>query len=109
MKPTVRLVVRTAAVLLFIAVRHAAAADDSLVRAAAAGDMKTVRAILQQGHDPGNVDVRAGDGSTALHWAVRAEDIDTTNALLRAGAKVSAVNALGVTPAYLAAESGNAA
>jgi len=105
MTPTVRLFVRTAALLAVLAARSAAAADDPFVRAAAAGDMKTVRAMLQQGHD---VDARAGDGSTALHWAVRAEDLDTTNALLRAGAKVAVTNALGVTPAYLAAESGNA-
>ena len=109
MRLTIRLVVCTTAVLLFLAARPAAAADDPFVRAAAAGDMKAVRAMLQQGHDPGKVDARAGDGSTALHWAVRAEDLETTNALLRAGANATVANALGVTPAYLAAESGNAA
>lgn len=109
MRPTVRLRISATALLLLLPLlteRRAGAADDRLVRAAAAGDTKTVRALLQQGHD---ADARAGDGSTALHWAVRAEDLDTTNALLRAGAKVSSANALGVTPVYLSAESGNAA
>ena len=68
--------------------------------------MKAVRTLLRQGHA---VDAREGDGSTPLHWAVRAEDLDTVNALLAGGAKVAAPNALGVTPAYMAAEMGNAA
>lgn len=100
-----RLFLGTAALLLFIA-PHASAADDPLVRAAVAGDMPAVRTLLRQ---PRDVDARAGDGSTALHWAVRAEDSDTVNALLRAGAHVSVANALGVTPVYVAAELGNAA
>jgi ankyrin repeat protein len=100
-----RLFIGTAALLLLLAC-HASAADDPLVRAAVAGDMQAVRTLLRQAHD---VDARAGDGSTALHWAVRAEDADTVNALLRAGAHVSVANALGVTPAYVAAENGNAA
>jgi ankyrin repeat protein len=99
-----RLLLGTAALLLLVAPRGSAA-DDPLVRAAAAGDMTAVRTLLRQAHD---VDARAGDGSTALHWAVRAEDPDTVNALLRAGAHVSVANALGVTPAYVAAELGNA-
>jgi uncharacterized protein len=52
--------------------------------------------------------VRTGDGSTALHWVVHNEDLEAVNAALRSGAQVSAANALGVTPAYLAAERGNA-
>jgi ankyrin len=95
----------TPALLLLLA-SHASAADDPLVRAAVAGDMPAVRTLLRQGRD---VDARAADGSTALHWAVRAEDPDAVNALLGAGAHVSVANALGVTPAYVAAELGNAA
>jgi ankyrin repeat protein len=100
-----RLFLGTAALLLLTA-PPASAADDPLVHAAASGDMPAVRTLLRQAHD---VDARAGDGSTALHWAVRAEDPDTVNALLRAGAHVGVANALGVTPAYVAAELGNAA
>jgi ankyrin repeat protein len=46
-------------------------------------------------------DVRTGDGSTALHWAVHNEDLEAVNAALRSGAQVSAANALGVTPASM--------
>ena len=70
------------------------------------GSTAAVREALAHGS---SVNVRAADGTTALHWAVRAEDADTVNALLRAGAHVSVANALGVTPAYVAAENGNAA
>ena len=95
-----------AALLVVLIAASSRAADDPLVRAAAAGDAKSVSALLAQRHDP---NARTGDGSTALHWAVRAEDLGAVTALLRAGAQVSTPNALGVTPAYLAAESGNAA
>jgi ankyrin repeat protein len=84
----------------------AAAADDPLVRAAAAGDGAALRALLKQGHD---VNATGPDGATALHWAVRADDISTVEVLLRAGAKVSVANTLGVPPAYVAAQNGNAA
>ena len=52
----------------------AAAADDPpLVRAARAGDAQTVSRLLQQRTD---VNAAAIDGTTALHWAVRADDLD---------------------------------
>jgi ankyrin len=107
MKPIARRATQTAALLLFISIQsiRILAAEDPLVRAAAAGDGKAVRALLQQGHD---VNARGGDGSAALHWAVRADDLDLVNTLLRAGAQASLATALGVTPAYLAAESGSA-
>ena len=71
----------------------AAAADDPLVRAAAGGDMAAVRALVKQGHD---VNATGPDGATALHWAVRADDLATVDALIRAGARVDVRNALGV-------------
>jgi ankyrin repeat protein len=49
------------------------------------------------------------DGTTPLHWAVRANDLDTTQRLLRAGANPDAANRYGVTPLSLAAENGSAA
>jgi ankyrin repeat protein len=106
MERIVRILVHTAALVLLLAPRFASAADDPIVRAAANGDMKAVRALLVQKHDP---DGRGSDGSTALHWAARAEDLETVNALLRAGAHAAIANAFGVTPAYVAADNGNAA
>ena len=49
------------------------------------------------------------DGATALHWVVRADDLEAADLLLRAGARPSTPNALGLTPVYIAAENGNAA
>jgi ankyrin repeat protein len=101
----VRVFIPQAALFVLLAAASTHAADDPLVTAAAAGDVKSVRTLLGQRHDP---NARSTDGSTALHWAVRSEDLEVVNALLKAGAQVSMANALGVTPVYLAAESGNA-
>ena len=49
------------------------------------------------------------DGTTPLHWAVRAGDVDATRRLLKDGADASAANRYGATPLSLAAEAGNAA
>jgi ankyrin repeat protein len=48
------------------------------------------------------------DGTTALHWAVRANDLDAAQRLLRAGANPDAANRYGVTPLSLAAENASA-
>jgi ankyrin repeat protein len=48
------------------------------------------------------------DGTTALHWAVRNDDVQLVDRLIRAGANVKAANRYGVTPLYLAAVNGNA-
>src|SRR5438552_16992820 len=65
-----------------------------------------VRSLLQKKAD---VNAAQVDGTTALHWAVRADDLETADLLIRAGAKVSAANREGVTPMQLAAMNGNAA
>ena len=49
------------------------------------------------------------DGTTALHWAVRLDDADMADILIRAGANVSAANRAGVRPLQLAAMNGSAA
>ncbi len=49
------------------------------------------------------------DGTTPLHWAVRADDIATVTRLLREGANAKATNRYGVTPLALAAETGDPA
>jgi ankyrin repeat protein len=65
-----------------------------------------VRSLLQR---KANVNAPQSDGTTALHWAVRADDLETAELLIRAGANVSAANRDGATPMLLAAENGNAA
>ena len=54
------------------------------------------------------VNAPQGDGSTALHWAVRHDDVDTTTLLLNAGASVHVRNVAGATPMLLAAMNGDA-
>jgi uncharacterized protein len=49
------------------------------------------------------------DGTTALHWAVRHDDLATAESLIKAGADVKAANRYGVTPIALAAMNGSAA
>jgi len=48
----------------------------------------------------------SADGTTALHLAVRSNDITAVQRLLRSGANPSAANRYGVTPLSLAAENG---
>jgi ankyrin repeat protein len=48
------------------------------------------------------------EGTTPLHWAVRANDLDAAQRLLRAGANPDAANRYGVTPLSLAAENASA-
>lgn len=50
----------------------------------------------------------SGDGTTPLHWAVQADDIQKAAALITAGANVTVANRLGVTPLMLAATNGSA-
>ena len=49
------------------------------------------------------------DGTTPLHWAVRAGDVSQVKQLLRDGADARAANRYGVTPLALAAGNGDAA
>jgi ankyrin len=49
------------------------------------------------------------DGTTPLHWAVRADDLQKVESLIRAGASAKAADRYGITPLYLAAVNGNPA
>ena len=69
-------------------------------------DREAVRALLQRSVD---VNARAADGSTALHWAVHGDSLDLVDQLLRAGARVKVENRYGVQPLALAVINGNAA
>ena len=48
-----------------------------------------------------------GDGTTPLHRASDADDLQKADALIRAGADVNAATDLGVTPLWLAAQNGS--
>jgi ankyrin repeat protein len=70
------------------------------------GNKDAVQSLLQH---KANVNAPQIDGTTALHWAVRADDPGTAELLIRAGANVSAANRAGATPMLLAAINGSAA
>ena len=65
----------------------------------------TIGQLLNAGVNPNDAQ---GDGTTALHWAVRANSADAVSLLLDAGADVNASNRYGVTPLALAAANGSA-
>ena len=82
-----------------------AAGKSPVADAAMQGNKAAVRALIQQKAD---VNAPQVDGATALHWAVRANDLELADILLRAGAHVAAANEEGATPLFLAALNGNA-
>ena len=84
----------------------AGAATPPLVAAVKSGDRATA---LDLARDKSAVLVAEADGTTALHWAVRGDDLELVDRLLRNGADVEAANRYGVTPLHLAAINGNAA
>jgi uncharacterized protein len=91
-----------AAFMLVLTGRAAAGADDPrIVDAMARQNRDAVRALAKQGVD---VNSRAADGTTALHWAAHWDDLDTAAFLLKAGAKIDATDDHGVTALSLAAE-----
>ena len=67
------------------------------------------RAAVERCCTAPDVNAAEADGMTALHWAVRADDLETVQLLIRAGANVKAANRYGMTPLSLAATNGNAA
>lgn len=93
-------------IALLLASIALAASKSPVADAAEQGNKAAVRTLIQQ-----KVDVNAPqvDGATALHWAVRSNDLEMTDLLLRAGAKVAAATEEGATPMFLAAQNGNPA
>jgi ankyrin repeat protein len=87
---------------------RAAQNDRRLIEAAKQGNKASIRALLKE-KVPVNVNNVASDGTTALHWAVRSDDMETAKLLLQAGANVKLADRYGITPLKLAAENGSAA
>lgn len=82
-----------------------AAPPSDVADAAMHGDISAIHTLLEKKAD---VNAPQVDGTTALHWAVRANDLKMTELLLKAGARVSAATESGATPMLLAAMNGNA-
>src|SRR5436190_17684518 len=80
----------------------------TLVDAVKAGNRDAVHKILSTPAGKSAVNAGEADGTTSLHWATRADDLETAKLLLAAGANANAVNRYGVTPLSLAAGNANA-
>lgn len=78
----------------------------ALIEAVKRADAAGVRAAIER--RSADVRLTEADGTTALHWAVRAGDAHITNLLIDAGADVNAANRYGATPLWLAAVNGDA-
>ena len=68
-------------------------------------DTMAIQSLLQTKSD---VNAPQADGTTALHWAARWDDLGMANTLIHAGANAKAVNRDGATPMFLAALNGSA-
>src|SRR5436189_4920202 len=92
--------------VVLLSVASVDAASSELADAAMKRNGEAVRSLLQRKTD---VNAPQIDGTTALHWAVRLDDLDIADMLIRGGANVSAANRAGATPMQLAALNGSAA
>ena len=77
-----------------------------LIEAARDGNKAGVQQALRNHAD---VNAAEPDGTTALEWASRMDEVEIADILLRAGAKATTVNKYGVTPLSLACTNGSAA
>ena len=94
------------ALVCFLISNTSFAVSSEVADAAMRKNAQTIRALLQQNAD---VNAAQADGTTALHWAARWNDVETATALTKAGANPQARNRDGATPMFLAALNGSAA
>ena len=94
------------AVLFAMVIAAANAADSDIADAAMRGNKAEVRRLIERKAD---VNARQADGSTALHWAAQADDVELADLLIHAGVKPSSTNNAGATPMLLACQNGSAA
>src|SRR4051812_13915004 len=92
--------------LLLASGSQAAPVKSAVADAVMRGDKTAVRELVRT---KVNVNTPQADGTTALHWAVQADDLELVDLLIKAGAKVAASNVAGATPLQLAAVNGKAA
>ena len=92
--------------LVLCAVAAPRANDLTLFDAVKHRDLESVRTLIRQHAD---VNAPQGDGSTALHWAARVDDVAIADVLIRAGARPNTANDVGATPLHLACINGSAA
>lgn len=82
-----------------------AAENQTFLDAVERADHETVRSLLDAGAD---VNITAGDGTSALIWAVSNDDLEMVELLLDAGSDISGTNEYGASALYVAATDANA-
>ena len=85
----------------------AIASDAKIAAAARDGERSAVFAMLRTGSE--DVNAKLPDGTSALHWAVRSDDVELVSLLVHANADVNAVDPHGITPLALACGNANVA
>src|SRR5581483_7160739 len=91
--------------LLLLSAGAAAAAGSDVADAVMNKDQEQVRSLLQKKAD---LNAPQADGTTALQWAVRQDNLALVDLLIRGGADVNAANHDGATALYLACLNGSA-
>jgi ankyrin repeat protein len=87
------------------AVMPAVASEAKIAAAARDGERFAAIALIRSGsEDP---DAKLPDGTSALHWAVRSDDLEIVSLLIQAKADVNALDPHGITPLTLACANGN--
>jgi uncharacterized protein len=101
---TMRRYLKAASALTLVVLLAAALPDSPIADAAMRGDRAAVRSLLSKGE---NVNTPQGDGMTALHWAAFKGDLELTELLIKARAKLDASTRNGAyTPLHLATREG---
>lgn len=98
--------VRAGLPLLLVATCFAAERDTRVAEAAQDGNLASIRSLIAQKAD---VNAPLADGTTALHWVARADDLQAADLLIKAGANPKVENRHGVTPLEVACVNGSAA
>ena len=86
--------------------KPAAGAEPKIAAAARDGNRTAVIALIQKGSD--DVNGKLPDGTSALHWAVRSDDLEMVSLLLKVKADANAADPDGITPLALACANANA-
>src|SRR5688572_1794595 len=100
-----RLLVSLGSLLVVLAVPALSGqAGPELIQAVKRGDHAAVRTLLK---NRPVVNEAEADGTTALHWAIQADDVEVARMLVEARANANVPNRYGVRPLTLAATNGS--
>src|SRR5882672_34539 len=98
--------IRVIAISCLVSISGLAATSSDVADAVMKKNPEALRSLLAQ---KAAVNAAQADGTTALHWAARWDDLAAADLLIRAGADVKAANRQGATPMFLASQNGNVA